>query len=66
MSNMEHEPNNTEKVIWWAKVGGIVAAVVGVFRHAAELATGGAVVVAGAMGLEEVLFKRKQQANSNA
>ena len=53
-----------EKVIWWTKVGGVIAGVLGLLRHYAELAVGGAATAAAAIGLEGILYKRKQQSSA--
>lgn len=54
-----------EKGLWWAKVGGIVAAVIGMLRQTADIAFGGAAVTATAFGLEGILYRRKQHVNAS-
>ena len=53
------KPTRIEKGVWWAKVGGIIAGVLGMLRHVADLALGGAMVAASAIGIEQVIFKRQ-------
>ena len=54
----EHLPAG-EKIVWWGKVGGIVAAVLGILRHAGDLVLGGAGVSAVSIAVEQSVLKRK-------
>jgi len=60
MADYEREQRPVgEKIVWWGKVGGIVAAVLGMLRHAGELALGGAGVSAASIAIEQTALKRK-------
>ena len=59
MANVEnhHEPSTAEKFFWWAKFSGIVAGVLGIIRHSADMAYGGAALAVGAVVAEKTLYK---------
>jgi hypothetical protein len=65
MTNTERTPGRAEigeKVVWWGKIGGVVAAVLGMLTHAGELVLGGAGVSAVSIALEQTVIKRKDHA----
>ncbi|MBI4065522.1 hypothetical protein HY409_04120 [Candidatus Gottesmanbacteria bacterium] len=53
-----------EKALWWTQVGGVIAGLLGMLRHCAELAVGGFATTAAAIGLERVLYRRDQTAQA--
>lgn len=59
-THREHEqlPATGEKILWWAKFGGIVAGVLGIIRHSADLMYGGAALTVGAIVAEKTLYQR--------
>lgn len=60
-TNPEYQkPTFAEKTIWWAKVGGIVAALVGAFKNMAELAGTGVAVTVGAFIAEGMIYKHSR------
>ncbi len=58
------ERSTGEKVLWWTKVGGVVAGLLGIIRQCADLAVGGFVTTAAAIGLEGIVYKRNQQTSA--
>lgn len=60
--NMSAQQERTigEKVLWWTQVGGVVAGLLGIIRHCADLAVGGFATTAAAIGIEGVLYRKNQ------
>lgn len=54
------ERTTGEKVLWWTQVGGVIAGVLGMLRHCAQLSAGGFVTTAAALGIEAVLYQKNQ------
>lgn len=52
-----------EKGIWWAEIGGIVAAVIGVVRAIPDLAVGGAGIAVVSYLAGNEIYKRKSAGN---
>ena len=53
-----------KKVLWWAEIGGIVAALLGGIAHSARLVGEGLAVVVGAKVADKVLYGRKKSGSS--
>lgn len=52
MAAKEQEPRTAkDKLVWWAKYGGIVAGLIGIIAGNASLAIGGAAVAVGGFAL---------------
>lgn len=63
MTKQEKAPRSiTEKTIWWAKIGGVTAAILGALRHITELTTAGVAVTVGAYAAEGLIYKRPKTA----
>lgn len=59
MSSYESEKRSVgEKAIWWAKVGGITAALLGALRHMSEATHAGIALVVGAYAAEGLIYRR--------
>lgn len=66
MSNKEQQPEPTmlEKSIWWAKIGGVIAAFIGYVQHMAGLVTGGAIAFVGAELMQGQINKMQKNAQA--
>lgn len=60
----EQSPSLGEKAVWWGKIGGIVAAVLGLLTRAGDLVLGGAGVSAASIAIEQTVLKRKPLSTS--